>query len=119
MNAGASLITECPSCGRRFLPSRELCSACLLTRTLPTTPRATARVLSYSILQRAGSSAVIKPPTTIALLREEDDGASFAAPVEGEAAGLMIGETVDVRQRSWAVENGASFTGVVVMRRTA
>ena len=60
---------------------------------------------------------MIKPPTTIALLREEGDGASFAAPIEGESAGLAIGETVDLQERSWTVDNAATFTGMVVVRR--
>lgn len=113
----AALATDCPSCGRRFLPPREFCSACLLVRTRPTVVRPTATVLSYSELQRAGSSAVISPPTVIVLLMEEGEGASFAAPLEGDRAGLAIGETVELCERTWAVADGMKFTGVVARRR--
>lgn len=116
MSATVHHAAACPQCGRRYLPPRPYCSACFLVATTPSEPRGAATVLSYSMLLRAGPAALVQTPTMILLLREDGDGASFMAPLEGISDGLRIGDVVTLATRVWPTGSGSTFSGVVARR---
>lgn len=108
------LASECPSCGRRFIPRQRFCGHCGLVETSPAAPRRHGIVLSFSRLHRAGAAAVVEAPFTVVLVREEGDGATFTAPLDGNAESIRIGDRVRLDARAWQVENGQDFRAIVV-----
>lgn len=106
-------MSECPQCGRRYLPARQFCVACGLVETRPTTLRPTGTMMNSAMLHRAGKDIVTPMPSLIAMVRESGNGATFWAPVEGNL-GLPVGSPVAFRTKSWTLPDGGIFEGIVV-----
>jgi len=108
--------SECPKCGRRYLPARRFCVSCSLVETRPTALRPTGTLLNTSMLHRAGKDIVTPLPSLIAMVRESGDGATFWAPVEGNLP-LAPGAPVGFHTRTWALPEGGEFEAIVVRPR--
>lgn len=110
--------SECPACGRRYLPARRFCVGCSLIETRPTRLRPTGVVLHRSMLHRAGKEIVTPLPSLIAMIREFGDGATFWAPVEGNMD-IPPGTPVALRTKTWTLPDGSNFTAIVVQPKEA
>lgn len=106
-------LSECPRCGRRYVPARRFCISCSLVENQAKTLRPMGVLLSCSLLHRAGKDVLTALPSLIALVQETGQGATFCAPVEGDATGLRHGDRVALRTRLWPLPDGGSFEGIV------
>jgi len=110
--------SECPTCGRRYVPARRFCVGCSLVETRPTTLRPAGVLLNTSMLHRAGKDIVTPLPSLIAMVREDGEGATFWAPVEGNAS-VPPGTPVTFRTKTWNLAAGGTFEAVVVQPQEA
>ena len=110
--------SECPQCGRRYVPARRFCVACSLVETQATALRPTGLLLNSSMLHRAGKDIVTALPSLIAMVRESGEGATFWAPVEQNLP-LAPGTPVAFLKKAWSLPDGGTFEAIVVRPKEA